>query len=156
VDRPGGRRRPGRRGGAYLAYLTDIERSPNTVRAYAHDLKDYWEFLACRVLDWREVRLEDIGEFVAWLRLPPPGRARALAVLPSAEAHVAASTVNRKLSALAAFYQHQARHGVDVDEPLADDHAVAPDKGTDRLIPAQNAVAHIRQIWPTPAATVSS
>ena len=22
----------------YLAYLTDIERSPNTVRAYAHDL----------------------------------------------------------------------------------------------------------------------
>lgn len=23
----------------YLAYLTDIERSPNTVKAYAHDLK---------------------------------------------------------------------------------------------------------------------
>jgi hypothetical protein len=30
----------------YLAYLTDIERSPNTVKAYAHDLKDYWVFLA--------------------------------------------------------------------------------------------------------------
>ena len=30
----------------FLAYLTDIERSPNTVRAYADDLKDYWEFLA--------------------------------------------------------------------------------------------------------------
>jgi Phage integrase, N-terminal SAM-like domain len=28
----------------YLAYLTDIERSPNTVKAYAHDLKDYWTF----------------------------------------------------------------------------------------------------------------
>ncbi len=50
----------------YLAYLTDIERSPNTVKAHAHDLKDYWVFLACRGLDWREVRLEDIGEFVAW------------------------------------------------------------------------------------------
>ncbi len=24
----------------YLAYLTDTERSPNTVKAYAHDLKD--------------------------------------------------------------------------------------------------------------------
>ena len=56
----------------YLAYLTDIERSPSTVKAYAHDLKDYWIFLACRGLDWREVRLEDIGDFVAWLRLPPP------------------------------------------------------------------------------------
>ena len=27
----------------YLAYLTDIERSPNTVKAYAHDLKDYFD-----------------------------------------------------------------------------------------------------------------
>lgn len=24
----------------YLVYLTDIERSPNTIKAYAHDLKD--------------------------------------------------------------------------------------------------------------------
>ena len=28
----------------YLAYLTDIERSPNTVKAYAHDLKDWFVF----------------------------------------------------------------------------------------------------------------
>src|ERR1700746_565750 len=37
----------------YLAYLTDIERSPNTVKAYAHDLKDWFVFLAGRGLDWR-------------------------------------------------------------------------------------------------------
>jgi integrase/recombinase XerD len=102
----------------YLAYLTDIERSPNTVKAYAHDLKDYWVFLVHCGLDWREVRLEDIGEYVAWLRLPPAGRDGAVAVLPSVEAHVSASTINRKLSALAAFYQHQVRHGVDVGELL--------------------------------------
>ena len=60
----------------FLAYLTDIGRSPNTVKAYAHDLKDYWEFLGLRGLDWREVRLEDVGEFVAWLQLPPPGAVR--------------------------------------------------------------------------------
>jgi len=102
----------------YLAYLTDIERSPNTVKAYAHDLKDYWIFLACRGLDWREVRLEDIGDFVAWLRLPPPGRSGEVAVLPSVLAHVSAATVNRKLSALAAFYAHHARRGVDAGELL--------------------------------------
>ena len=45
----------------YLAYLTDIERSPNTVKAYAHDLKDWFVFLDTRGLDWREVRLEDLG-----------------------------------------------------------------------------------------------
>ncbi len=32
----------------FLAYLTDIGRSPNTVKAYSHDLKDYWEFLGFR------------------------------------------------------------------------------------------------------------
>src|SRR5260370_30390898 len=102
----------------YLSYLTDIERSPNTIKAYAHDLKDYWVFLAGRGLDWREVRLEDIGEFVAWLRLPPAGRGGQVAVLPSVAPHVGGSTVNRKLSALSAFYGHQARHGADVGELL--------------------------------------
>jgi Phage integrase, N-terminal SAM-like domain len=102
----------------YLAYLSDIDRSPNTVKAYAHDLKDYWVFLTLHGLDWREVRLEDVGEYVAWLRLPPAGRGGAVAVLPSVQAHVGASTINRKLSALSAFYQHQARHGVDVGELL--------------------------------------
>lgn len=36
----------------------DVDRSLNTVRAYAYDLKDYWTFLAHQGLDWREVRLE--------------------------------------------------------------------------------------------------
>src|ERR1700728_3327237 len=67
----------------FLAYLTGIGRSPNTVKAYAHDLKDYWEFLGCGGLNWREARLEEVGEFVAWLRLPPAGRAGEVAVLPS-------------------------------------------------------------------------
>jgi integrase/recombinase XerD len=75
-------------------------------------------FLAHRGLDWREVRLEDIGEFVAWLRLPAAGRDGAVAVLPSAGSHVGAATGNRKLAALAAFYQHQVRHGLDVGELL--------------------------------------
>jgi len=102
----------------YLAYLTSIERSPNTIKAYAHDLKDYFTFLAGRGLDWREVRLEDLGEFIAWLRRPPEMRDGDVLMLPSVGHHCAESTVNRKLSALAAFYQHAARHGVDLGELL--------------------------------------
>src|SRR5487761_967376 len=84
----------------FLAYLTDVGRSPNTVKAYAHDLKDYWGWLGMRGLDWREARLEDIGEFIAWLQLPPAGRSGAVAVLPSAATAVTAATVNRKLAAV--------------------------------------------------------
>lgn len=102
----------------YLAYLTDIERSPNTVKAYAHDLKDWFVFLGSRALDWQRVRLEDVGEFVAWLRLPPPARDGRVAVLPSVEGHCSAVTVNRKLSAVSAFYQHSARHGVELGDLL--------------------------------------
>ena len=102
----------------YLAFLTDVDRSPNTVKAYAHDLKDWFVFLAGRALDWREVRLEDVGEFVAWLRLPPPARDGRVAVLPLVEAHCGEATVNRKLSAVSAFYQHAARHGVDLGDLL--------------------------------------
>jgi integrase len=103
----------------FLAYLTDIGRSPNTVKAYAHDLKDYWGFLGFRGLDWREARLEDVGEFVAWLQLPAAGRSGAVAVLPSAAPQVTAATVNRKLAAVSAFYAHQARNGAEVGDLLA-------------------------------------
>ncbi len=76
----------------YLAYLTDIERSPNTVKAYAHDLKDWFVFLAGQGLDWREVRLEDVAGFVAWLRRPLAARDGAVAVLPSVGHHCGEST----------------------------------------------------------------
>src|SRR4051795_13523414 len=82
----------------FLAFLSDVERSPNTVKAYAHDLKDWFGFLTGRGLDWREVRLEDVGEFVAWLRLPLSARDGRVAVLPSVAPHCGAATVNRKLS----------------------------------------------------------
>jgi integrase/recombinase XerD len=95
----------------YLAYLTDIERSPNTIKAYAHDLKDWFGFLAERGLDWRAVRLDDVGEFVAWLRLPLQARHGQVAVLPSVPHYCTESTVNRKLSAVGAFYTHAAGAG---------------------------------------------
>jgi len=96
----------------FLAYLTSVERSPNTVKAYAHDLKDWFVFLTGRETDWRAVDLEDVAGFVAWLRLPPAARAGKIAVLPSVEHHCSAASVNRKLAALTSFCEFHARHGV--------------------------------------------
>ncbi|MDQ6641135.1 MAG: site-specific integrase [Actinomycetota bacterium] len=96
----------------FLAYLSSIERSPNTVKAYAHDLKDWFTFLGLRDLGWRSVTVEDVAEYVAWLRLPPAARDGRVQVLPSVEHHCAASSVNRKLAALTSFCEFHARHGV--------------------------------------------
>ena len=54
----------------------------------------------------------------AWLRMAPSARAGRVAVLPSVQPHVGASTINRKLSALGAFYVHQLWHGIDVGDLL--------------------------------------
>lgn len=103
---------------AFLAHLTAVERSPNTVRSYAHDLRDYFAFLTMRGLDWASVRLEDLGAFVVWLRLPPAARDGRVVALPGAVPFCSAATINRKLSALSSFYEFQARHGVDLGDLL--------------------------------------
>jgi len=83
---------------AFLAYLTAIARSPGTVRAYAFDLRDYFEFLVSHEIDWRTVRLEHLGRFVGWLRLPLTMRTASVMSLPTIEARCSAPTINRKLS----------------------------------------------------------
>lgn len=96
---------------AFLSHLHAVERSPNTVKAYAHDLRDYFEFLAQAGLAWASVRFEDVGRFVGWLRLPPVARREGVAVLPGTSGYCSAGTVNRKLSAVSAFYEFHHRHG---------------------------------------------
>ncbi len=49
----------------YLAWLSRIERAPTTVRAYAHDLKTFWEFVQARGIGWDRIWLEQLGEFTA-------------------------------------------------------------------------------------------
>lgn len=60
----------------YLAFLQAIERSPNTVRAYAHSLALWWEFLGLRGRAWDAAGIEDVTEFARWLRAGRPHRCR--------------------------------------------------------------------------------
>lgn len=91
----------------FLGYLSAVERSPNTVEAYAHDLKDLFTFLAGLGREWKTATLEDVAGFVAWLRLPPAARDGRAAMLPSAGHHRGDTSVNRKLAALTSFCEIQ-------------------------------------------------
>lgn len=92
----------------YLAHLAGIERSPNTVRAYAHGLRLWFEFLDLRGLAWESTGVEDVSRFVAWLRAP----ADDVIVLDDTAAVRSEATVNRHLAALFGFYDFHARSGV--------------------------------------------
>ena len=100
----------------YLAWLSSIERSPNTVRAYAQDLKAYWEFLEPRAIGWDRVTLEQLGQFTGWLRQP----AENVIVLAAGRPARSSRTVNRMLTAVFGFYEFHARNGVEVVQVLVD------------------------------------
>jgi integrase/recombinase XerD len=91
----------------FLAWLTGIERSPNTVEAYARDLALFWSFLAGRGVGWDRVSVAELGEFAAWARRP----AENVVVISELAAKRSARTVNRMLTAVMAFYEFQGRRG---------------------------------------------
>jgi len=99
---------------SYLAHLAALERSPETVRAYAFGLKAYFEFLAVHAVAWDEASVEDVGRFVAWLRAP----ASNVVVLDAGTARRSPATVNRYLAAVFGLYDHHARAGVGLGSQL--------------------------------------
>jgi integrase/recombinase XerD len=54
----------------YLKYLDTTGKSRNTLKTYCYALKQYFVFLQEKKKDYRKIRLEDLVEFVAWLRNP--------------------------------------------------------------------------------------
>jgi integrase len=92
---------------SFLAYLSAIERSPNTVRAYASSLRLWFEFLAAVSASFDAAGVDDVARFVAWLRAPSSN----VVVLDGGTARRRPATVNRHLAAVFAFYEHHARVG---------------------------------------------
>ncbi|WP_017749251.1 tyrosine-type recombinase/integrase [Scytonema hofmannii] len=91
----------------YLHYLDNVGRSPNTIGTYAHNLKLFWEFLRDSQLDWRSINLEQLSDFIHWLRNPN-------SPVVSIQAQVSKrseKTINHCLTTVSGFYEFQERIG---------------------------------------------
>lgn len=98
----------------FLAHLAAIERSPNTLRAYAHSLALWFEWLGLRDGAWDAAEVEDVSEFVRWLRAPADN----VIVLDVSASRRSESTVNRHLAAVFGFYEFHLRAGVALAQSL--------------------------------------
>ncbi|MDV3000222.1 MAG: hypothetical protein N5P05_001828 [Chroococcopsis gigantea SAG 12.99] len=93
--------------GKYLHYLDSLERSVNTLSTYAYNLKLYWEFLGDKQLDWREINLETLSEFIHWLRNPNKG----VVCLQAQVSKRSEKTINLCLTTVCGFYEFHERLG---------------------------------------------
>jgi integrase/recombinase XerD len=91
----------------YLKYLENLERVPNTIRSYANHLKLFWEFLEDHRLNWCEICLEDLSDFIHWLRNP---KLETILIQPQIAVRTE-RTVNTILSAVCSFYQFHELNG---------------------------------------------
>ena len=89
----------------YLKFLEDLGRSPYTIRAFAHHLKVFWEYLRDEHLEWVDVDVEHLAGFIAWLRRPQP----ALLTTVEYEAQRTNATIDQMLTAVHGLYDHHAR-----------------------------------------------
>jgi len=92
----------------FLRLLAVREYSPNTVRAYAHDLQKLFAFLAESGIPAAEFTPARAMEFLQWLRLASSSRRAQrleLGVAAGEGRVLSAKTCNRVLAAVSSFYE---------------------------------------------------
>lgn len=87
----------------YLECQALRERAPNTLRAYARDLKIFFEFLEQRNLAYDQIDINMIRDYVEHLRSPKESL-----VHLNVESKRSPATINRMMSTLHGFYSYHA------------------------------------------------
>lgn len=102
---------------AYLAFLRDAGRSPNTARVYAGRIAQFLTYCADNRLDWKTVAIEDLSRFMRFLVSEPlPARS----VNSTREPRFRSSrTANAIMTTVSEFLRFAATRGW-VDASMAD------------------------------------
>lgn len=88
----------------YLKYLDRIGAARLTLWSYAFALRLYWEFLSQQHLCWQQITLDDLSQFVLWLKLPT-GNFSVLPVNPVPQARSQRS-INHIITVITSFYDY--------------------------------------------------
>lgn len=91
----------------YLNYLYDLQKSPNTIRAYAHHLKHFWQYLSDESIRWERIKLNQLAAFITWLR----STTKRVVVIHQSISKRTESSINAALAAVTAFYKFHEQIG---------------------------------------------
>ncbi len=99
---------------SYLTFLDSLDRSPNTIRAVAHHLKQFWDYLQGIHLCWTEIDIAQLAGFITWLRRPNP----VVISIEQQQARRTNATIDQTVGSVHNFYAFHARLGTVPELPL--------------------------------------
>ncbi len=92
----------------YIKYLDKTGKSPNTQKTYCYSLKHFFTYLEETNKDFKNIRLEDIVEFVGWLR--SPYQSSKVTPLHHVKAKRTEKTINLTITVIANLYDYLFRN----------------------------------------------
>lgn len=92
----------------YLEYLDKTGKSPNTQKTYCYSLKHFYTYLEEKGKDYMFIRLEDLIDFVGWLR--SPYQSSNVTPLQQERAKRTEKTINLTITVIANFYDYLYRN----------------------------------------------
>jgi site-specific recombinase XerD len=120
----------------FLAHLESRAFSPATVRAYAFDVVNFARCLVERNIDMAGVVPTDVFEWIDWQSVRRPSGTK---VVPIGKGRGSApASVNRRVAAVRAFFEHQVMSGVREDNPVP-----APRRGQGLRPKARGLLGHL-------------
>jgi site-specific recombinase XerD len=122
---------------AFLGHLEARAFAAATIRAYAYDLLNFARFVTERRVALADLVPTDLFDWLDWQR--PPRRRTGTILAFGARGGAAPASVNRRVAALRAFFEHQVLTGVRASNPVP-----APRRGGAGLRPkARGPLGHL-------------
>ena len=120
----------------FLGHLEARAFAPATVRAYAYDLLNFARFVIERRIALADLVPTDVFDWLDWQR--PPRRRTGTVVAFGSRGGAAPASVNRRVAALRAFFEHQVLAGARPSNPVP-----APRRGAGLRPKARGPLGHL-------------
>lgn len=92
----------------FLKYKDNSDKARNTLRAYCYHLKAFFEFLQQKGMDYLNIDIDEMAEFMRWLQNPHSNIK--IAPIKPLEPVKKPRTVNAYISTIMEFYDYLMRH----------------------------------------------